>query len=328
MEISDTSHAGEARRVAVKFAEASGLGEEDRSRLAIIITELATNILKHAGRGTIICEAIWSNKIGGLRIISVDQGPGIRNVALALQDGYSTSGTNGSGLGAVQRLSKYFEVYSQTDRGTCVLSDFWPQKKTPIEDDRIQVGTVSIALRGEGASGDGWAVKPSADHTSIMVVDGLGHGAYAAEAAREAERVFLESEDGSPATMLRNCHDALKKTRGAAASFVTIASDKGTLSFAGLGNVSSTLITQTNRRGMASHNGTLGHQMSKVQEFTFPWQENSILIMHSDGLTSRWDLDQYPGITNRHPSIIAAVLYRDFKREKDDATVLVVKAVR
>jgi hypothetical protein len=76
---------------------------------------------------------------------------------------------------------------------------------------------------------------------------------------------------------------------------------------------------------MTSHNGTLGHELRKIQEFSFPWEPESLLIMHSDGLGSRWDLSQYPGIMRKHASMIAAVLYRDFERQRDDVTVLVAK---
>ena len=92
-----------------------------------------------------------------------------------------------------------------------------------------------------------------------------------------------------------------------------------------LGNIAATLITRQGRRGLASYNGTLGHQMHTIHEFSAPWNEDSILVMHSDGLISRWDLDTYPGIISKDPSIIAAALYRDFDRERDDVTVLVAR---
>ena len=158
-----------------------------------------------------------------------------------------------------------------------------------------------------------------------MVVDGLGHGPLASDAAREAERVLDETASLSPATILQDCHDALRKTRGAAAAIAAISLEKKLVFFAGVGNISGTLISVNSRRGMTSHNGTLGHEIRKFQEFSFPWESQSVLIMHSDGLGSRWDLNQYPGIMTKHASVIAAVLYRDFERQRDDVTVLVAK---
>ena len=78
---------------------------------------------------------------------------------------------------------------------------------------------------------------------------------------------------------------------------------------------------------MASHNGTVGHHMPRIQEFTYPWNADSVVILHSDGLTSRWDLDRYPGIWTKHPSLISAMLHRDFWRRRDDVTVLVAKTI-
>jgi serine/threonine protein phosphatase PrpC len=158
-----------------------------------------------------------------------------------------------------------------------------------------------------------------------MVVDGLGHGEFAAEAAREAERIVSEAQSSTACQIVRDCHDALKKTRGAAIAVAIIDHPKKVMSFCGLGNVSAVLLSATGRRGLASHNGTVGHTLHRIQEFTVPWDEESLLIMHSDGLGSRWDLDRYPGILRKHPSLLAAVLYRDFARQRDDATVLVVK---
>lgn len=324
IEIRDISAAGEARRAAVQSAQSVGMGETDCGVVAIAVTELVTNVVKHAGAGKMLCEPIAENGTRGIRILCLDKGPGIRDVGLALQDGYSTSGTMGNGLGAVQRLSSRFDLHSAPERGTCILAEFWPNKKAP-SGSGFTVGVVSQAMRGELVCGDGWGTRPTGDRSFFMVVDGLGHGTFAAEAAREAERVLRETRSTSTAMIIQDFHDALKKTRGAAAAIAAISQEHGTLVFAGVGNISGAVLNGQSRRGMASHNGTLGHQIHKIQEFTVPWNDDSVLIMHSDGLGSKWDLDQYPGLARKHPSIIAGVLYRDFERERDDVTVLAAK---
>jgi anti-sigma regulatory factor (Ser/Thr protein kinase) len=325
VELNHSSHAGEARRLGVHYAERSGLSEPERGAVAIAVTELATNILKHAKSGAILCESISHNGSSGLRILALDKGPGIPDVSRALQDGYSTSGTPGNGLGAVQRLSTNLELYTSPQNGTCVMAEFWPKREAPRRGLPFQVGAVSLAMRKETVCGDGWRSHPCQGTHLFMVVDGLGHGPYAADAAREAERIVDESRSISPASILQDCHDALRKTRGAAAAIAAISIDTKLVSFAGVGNISGTLVRTNSRRGMTSHNGTLGHQLHKIQEFAFPWDADSVLIMHSDGLGSKWDLNQYPGILSKHSSIIAAVLYRDFERQRDDVTVLVAK---
>jgi len=323
-EIVDLSHAGEARRSAVECAAAMGMNETDCGKVAIAVTELATNLVKHARHGKILCEPVACEGIRGVRVLSLDRGPGIHNVPAALEDGYSTYGSCGNGLGAVRRLATVFDLYSAPEFGTCILAEFWPHGR-PNGAQSFSFGVVSLAMRGEPVCGDGWGTRTTADHSFFMVADGLGHGPFAAEASREAERVLANSHSASAGSILRDCHDALKKTRGAAAAIAEISREKGTLAYAGIGNIFAAVIDGTTRRGIASHNGTLGHQMHKIQEFTVPWSEESMLIMHSDGLSSKWDLNQYPGLAGKHPTIIAAILYRDFRRERDDATVMAAK---
>ncbi len=326
-EIADPSHAGEARRIAVDCANSIGMDETESGKIAIAVTEMATNLVKHAQRGTILCEPVARNGGWGLRVVSIDKGPGIHDVSAALRDGYSTFGSSGNGLGAVRRLSSTFDLYSVPGLGTCIFVEFWPQKKHSAAKS-FSLGVVSLPLRGEQVCGDGWGTRVVADRSYFMVVDGLGHGQFAAEAAREAERVLADSQETSPANILRDCHDALKKTRGAAAAIAEVSRERKLVTFAGVGNISAVVIDGPARRGIASHNGTLGHQMHKVQEFTVPWNEDSILIMHSDGLGTKWDLNSYPGLASKHPNIIAAMLYRDFQRQRDDVTVMAAKNIQ
>jgi serine phosphatase RsbU (regulator of sigma subunit) len=160
----------------------------------------------------------------------------------------------------------------------------------------------------------------------LMVADGLGHGILASEAAREAERVFASSRTSSPTPILQDSHDALKKTRGAAMAVASLNLENKLVSFAGVGNIGASLVRPSGlSRGMASHNGTLGHHLHRIQEFTFPWEVDSVLVMHSDGLKTSWDLKLYPGVWRKHPALIAGMLYRDFYRDRDDVTILVAK---
>jgi anti-sigma regulatory factor (Ser/Thr protein kinase) len=329
IQIEEPSQAGEARRRALAFAEDLQMNETRCGQVALATTEIATNLVKHAVKGHILVQALRQNGKLGLRVMGVDKGPGIASINQALADGHSTAGSMGTGLGAIRRISDTFDVYSIPGSGTVVSAEFWVGTRTAsLNGGAMDVGVISEPIAGEDECGDGWGMRPLHDGTILMVVDGLGHGILAAEAAREAELVLANSKDESVLAILENVHHALKKTRGAAAAIARIEKQSRLLRFAGVGNVSASLVAPGFSRGLVSHNGTLGQNMQRVQEFTLPWNQDSVLVMHSDGLASRWDLENYPGIWSKDPSMIAALLHRDFSRGRDDVTVLVAKEPR
>lgn len=325
IQVSDSSHTGEARRSAARYSEELCFGEKSRGALAIVVTEIVTDLVKHAGTGMLLLEPVRHNGDSGVRVLAVDKGSGIRDLNRALQDGHSTAGTPGNGLGAIKRLSDVFDVYSMPGVGTAVLAEVWHSEKPTKQHCAMDVAVISHPIRGEEVCGDGWSVKQTAACTLLMVADGLGHGILASEAAREAERIFALSRTDSPTPILQDSHGSLKKTRGAAMAIASLNLERQILTFAGVGNIGASIVAPGVSRGMPSHNGTVGHHLHKLQEFSFPWNSQSMLIMHSDGLSARWDLSAYPGIWTKHPAIVAGLLYRDFSRERDDVTVLVAK---
>jgi anti-sigma regulatory factor (Ser/Thr protein kinase) len=326
IEVRESSQTGEARRKAAEFAQKLQLGEIRAGAATLAATEMATNLVKHAGGGTLFLQRVQENGNTGLRLISIDKGPGIPDVTQALQDGHSTAGSMGSGLGAVRRVSDVFEVYSAAGVGTLIRAEFWEDDhRDSAAYGNINVAAISEPIPGEQECGDGWGVRRFADSLVLMVVDGLGHGALAAEAAREAEQILKLAQTDSPLRILQDIHDALRKTRGAAVAVARIQEAQALLSFAGIGNVAGSIVSPGASRSLASHNGTAGHQILRMQEFTYPWNADSILVMHSDGLGSRWELERYPGIWGKHSSLISALLHRDYWRGRDDVTVLAAK---
>ena len=315
--VNDASHVGEARRFANTLAEAIGLDENTRGRLGIVVTELATNLYKHAKSGRLVIRAL---REGGVEILSVDKGPGIANVALSLQDGYSTGGTPGTGLGAIRRQSDDFDIFSSQGRGTVIRTQVGAKRRRPTEAG-FEVGAICIALEGETVCGDGWSSREDADHLSLLVADGLGHGHLAHKAALEAIETFQQSSNESADLMIKRVHGRLKGTRGAAVFALNV--ENGKVAFSGLGNIRATVVAQEKVQTLISQNGTAGLQMRTAQELSAGWKKGDLLVVHSDGVSSRWNLDDYPGLRNRHPSVVAAVLHRDFSRGSDDATVIV-----
>lgn len=324
--VTERSQSGDARRRAVALAEDLRLDQACCGAVALAATEMATNLVKHAGGGHLLLQRVGNNGDSGVRIISVDKGPGIRDIGRALSDGPSSTGSLGSGLGAIQRASSGLHLYSTPNAGTILSAEFCSHEtKQFTKGMKFDIGYVSEPVAGEEVCGDGWGARPFRENLRLMVVDGLGHGVLAADAAREAERIFELRQGESLAAILQDTHLALRKTRGAAFGLAQIDVERNLLSLVGVGNIAASVVAPGLSRSLASHNGILGQNMERVQEFTVPWNENSVLVMHSDGLGSRWDLDRYPGIWSKHPAVIAALLHRDFFRGRDDVTVLVAK---
>jgi anti-sigma regulatory factor (Ser/Thr protein kinase) len=328
--ITEMSQAGEVRRTASKLCSDLGFSEAETGTVAIIIAEIAKNLVKHAGAGEIIIRPFSSGGFSWLDILGLDKGPGMNNIGQCLQNGHSTAGSPGTGLGAISRLSTVFDVFSVRDRGTVLLSRFAGEKgghkrpKSPV----LEMGAVCVPIKGEDAPGDGWAVGESNERTLLMVVDGLGHGALASEAAREAERIFREHLSLGSKEMVEHIHAALKKTRGAVVAVAEVLHRENVVKYTGVGNISALLHSAERSRNMVSMNGTIGGEVRKIQEYSYPWApcENGrhpLLIMNSDGLATLSGLDRYPGLENRHPALVAGILYRDFTRGRDDAVVLV-----
>ena len=206
-----------ARRAGVDLARQLGFDETRAGKLALIITEAATNVVKHAVRGEIILRAISQNADCGVEVIAVDSGPGIENLNASMRDGVSTTGTYGVGLGAISRLADDFDLYTAPGQGTVLWMQLWAIASTERRAE-WDIGVVCLPMASEEESGDDWASMSTPNSLTVMVADGLGHGPDAAQASRAAVNVLLQSADAGPATVIGQAHDALARTRGAAVS--------------------------------------------------------------------------------------------------------------
>jgi len=320
--VTDLSQPGEARRVASLMAKNLEFTEVRCGQVEIIVTELASNIALHGGGGHLILAGWMCTGKKRIDILAIDKGHGIPNVGAALEDGFSTRGTSGTGLGAVSRMASLFEVFTQPDQGTVVLARLSDETK---QRSPLIVGGVSIPVVSEVACGDAFASAHTSSRSVFMVVDGLGHGPEAAAAATAALEVFENYRSDPPAEIIHRLHEGMRSTRGAAAAVAEIRHDRGIVTYCGVGNVAGVVLTAEHglTRSMISHSGIVGHQVEQATEFTYPWSPTSRLVMHSDGLKANWVLRSYPGLLNKDPALIAAVLYRDQNRTRDDATVVV-----
>ncbi len=326
--VHDPSQVAEPRRGARALAGRLGFSEERAGQLEIVVSELATNLAKHAVGGELILRAIRDELSPGdpegIEALAVDRGPGMRDVALSRTDGHSTSGSLGHGLGAIERQSGFCEIYT-APAGTVSVARVW-RGETPAGTGRYEAGAVIVSKPGEDVCGDDWDFRLRDGRLAVMVADGLGHGLAAHTASREAMAVFRRAHELPPARVIEDVHGALKATRGAAVAMLATDTARGVAQYAGVGNISTVMVPAAGtRQSFISQNGTAGHTIPRLREHQYPVPAKAIFVMHSDGLATQWDLAAYPGLRLRHPSIIAAVLYRDFGRRRDDVTVIVIK---
>lgn len=357
-ELADASGVAFARRGAAELARQIGFDETDLGRVALVVTEVSTNILKHAGHGELLVRPLAAAPDGepaaGIEIIGIDKGPGMSDVRLAFRDGSSTAGTPGTGLGAVRRLSEEVSVYSQPSLGTVLravlrsrASGAFAASTLARANPAIDVDGICVPYPGEQVSGDAWSAEADQSGLTLTVADGLGHGPDAHVAAACAIDVVRRRAGRSPAELMQLAHGALRSTRGAAAAIARLDLARGRLGFAGTGNIAASVfnvrrpwlvsgahdaprvVRPDDAPGhwqLTSRNGIVGHTMRDVQEFEVEWTRDALVVLCSDGIGTRWDLSAYPGLLLQPAVMIAAVLYRDFARRRDDATVVVVKA--
>ena len=314
--VGDGSEVAEARRAATRAAEALRFDETAKGKAALIATELATNLVKHGGGGSIL---FVPN--GSLTMIAIDKGRGIASVNAALRDGYSTAGSPGTGLGAVGRAADLVDIYTVPNGGTAVLCRIGATPATALH-----VGGVCIPKPGEEIAGDAWQSFMTRDTVTIAVADGLGHGPLASTASAAAMRSIAARSEDQLEHILADMHTALRPTRGAAVGIARIHTAVGRLDFAGVGNIAGGAVAGDATRRVVSLPGIVGHEMRKVQTFSYPFSSSTVLVLHSDGISSSWNLANYPGLVEHDPALIAAVLFRDYCRGTDDATVVVIKA--
>jgi anti-sigma regulatory factor (Ser/Thr protein kinase) len=320
--VADSTQVSEARRSVSERTAALRFSGLKSGEAAIVATEMAGNLAKHGGGGELLLRTIGDETNAGIELLAIDRGRGM-DVEKCLVDGYSTASSPGTGLGAIRRLSATSDFYSIDGGGTAVLATIWcnPARET----DEWDVGGINVPLPGEEICGDAWVVRCHDGGIDVMLVDGLGHGREAAKASMAAVNAFLANRGRSPAQHLEAADSALQSTRGAAMGVAVINPRRGEVAYAGIGNTVAIVLSDGTPQHLVSFGGIVGQRRIPRREFSSIWNPESMFIAHSDGIATRWSLNAYPGLLARHPSIIAGILYRDFARGRDDASIVVIK---
>jgi anti-sigma regulatory factor (Ser/Thr protein kinase) len=317
--VEDASAVASCRAAAAALAGTPEFPANRADQLALAVTEAASNLHKHAQAGALLVRACWHAGQSGVEVVTVDGGPGFRDVSAAMRDGHSSAGTLGIGLGAIRRLADFCDVYSVAGHGSALIARFWP---VPAEYSPECAG-LTRPIIGEIECGDGFAAVRTGEALTAILCDGLGHGPLAAKAAGDALQAVLEDPAEEPAVLLERVHRRLATTRGGAVGIVRVTG--GQARFAGLGNVAAWILAAGERSGMLSVPGIAGHQARTIRQFGYQLPAGAAVVLHSDGLTSRWDIRALPGLENRDPLVIAAELLAEAGVHRDDAGILVLK---
>jgi anti-sigma regulatory factor (Ser/Thr protein kinase) len=317
--VEDASAVASCRSAAAAMAGKLAFPAARADQLNLAVTEAASNLHKHAREGALLLRISRDEAVPGIELVTVDAGPGLRDVRAALRDGHSTAGTLGIGLGAIRRLADFCDLYSMPWHGTGLVARFWPTPRQPA------VGCAGLIrpIGSEIESGDAFAAIQSGETVTAILCDGLGHGPLAATASSAAIASVLEDPHGEPAILLERVHRRLDRTRGGAVGIVQIAGQVAR--FAGLGNVAAWILSGGSRTGMLSVPGIAGHQARTIRQFEYQASGDAVIVLHSDGLSSRWDIGALPGLAGKDPLVIAATLLAEAGIHRDDAGVLVLK---
>lgn len=320
--VGDPSGIGAARGLARRMSLRAGFDDRGSSEAQIVATELATNLVRHARRGSFAVHTAP----GELTLATWDDGPGIADVEAAFSDGFSTSGGSGTGLGAIRRLSLSADVLSSRADGTVVLVRLGRSAPADRPGSTFSVGGWAIPMSGEGPCGDAFATRRDGDALTLVLADGLGHGPDAADAAQAALSCLPGPGDRSPAELLEAMHEQLRRTRGAAISIARLEPAAERVTFAGLGNVSGVVLTPTGRKTLLGHPGIVGREARRFEQHVHPLDPVATVLLHTDGVREGWTPERHPGVLREEPLVVASAVIRDAERGRDDVGVLVARA--
>ncbi|GAC1592761.1 MAG: serine/threonine protein kinase [Ginsengibacter sp.] len=307
-----------------KIAGTVGFSSKKMAELDIIIAEITSNIVKHATSGGEILVKVLDEK-NGIEIISIDNGPGMAAVNKMMEDGVSSTKTLGQGLGSIKRLSDQLDIYSQPNWGTVLLCRLFKSPPKLQKIPKFQIGVVMLPKFGETVCGDDYHYNLNGNHIRVALSDGLGHGKEANLASVQTIQIYKENLEMLPNKQIINVHEGSRKTRGAVMYAMHVDTLNKQVMYCGVGNISAKILSGNKIKSCVSYNGIVGHTIPRtLNNHSLIWSKNDIILLHSDGLSTRWDLQKYPLITTHDPTLIAAVLYKDFCRKNDDVTIIVI----
>lgn len=310
-----------------QLAVAAGFDEKKVGEIDIVVAEMVSNLVKHAGGGEVWAGIVKIDGIDALELISVDGGVGITDISRMMVDGVSTKNTLGHGLGAMKRLSDVFQMYSLKDWGTVLLIRILKEPKPlfmkPL---KMEIRSLLLPKPGEVECGDGFFYSNNSHHLKLFLGDGLGHGKEAARAVEKAGEAFLNCPETDPAQIIRFINTEVKKTRGLVGTVMVFDWKKAQWHTCGVGNIYTRFISPVQTRNYMPYNGIIGLNVPRSLNVQVIDHENGqVLLAASDGLKSKLDTQKYSSIWRYDLSVLSAALIKDFGRFTDDSSVAACK---
>ncbi|QIP17312.1 SpoIIE family protein phosphatase [Spirosoma aureum] len=323
----DRSYLALIKKGVSRMAGEIGFHTQRLHEIDLIVAEMVSNLIKHAGGGDLLVRPFRTSANAGLELISIDSGPGMADPARMMQDGVSTTGTLGNGLGAIHRLADQAQLYSLRGWGTILLARIFTHPQIAAAPG-FEFRSLLVPMPGEEVCGDGFYVKRTTDHLKLFLGDGLGHGPEAHRAVQEAIKAFRLCADHRPVDIIRHMHRAVNKTRGLVGSVVVYDVTSRQWNWCGVGNIASRILHLSVTKNLMPYNGIIGLNLpATMHDHVLPLERGQLLVMCSDGLQSRWDHAKYPLIHRYDLAILAAALYKDYARQTDDTSVFIGRFV-
>lgn len=326
-EVQERSFVAFIKRELHHGAVQAGFPETKVGAIDIIVSELTSNLVKHAGSGELLYRFTKENNMPVLELLALDNGPGIRDITHSMKDGVSTTKTLGQGLGAMERLSDVFQLYSLPSWGTVTYCRMAARQETPASvGNGLLFKVLNVSKPGETVSGDGCNIIQNRREARILLGDGLGHGPEAHAAANSAIEVFKQNRDTDPVEVLRSIHHHVKKTRGLVGTVVIADFGEKKWKICGIGNISTRLYDGLIPKNYISYNGIIGLNIpTTLKSHEADMGKHQCIVMTSDGLRTRWELSQFPSILRYDPLVLAAAIYKDNARKNDDMSILICR---
>lgn len=329
--IEDRSYLSFVKREIHSLISKAGFSTMRAGEVDIVVSELLTNLIKHAGSGEIFYRLTEeSNNKRAFEVYCIDNGPGNNNITKMMRDGASSSNTLGHGLGAIDRLSNFFQIYSAVGWGTIayarILPDEAQKKISSPPKNEIHIDALQVCYPGENVCGDGYFSRKINDETQLFLGDGLGHGANANEAVQTAIEAFKACTETEPVEILRFMHQRVKRTRGLVGTVASYNHTKKEWKVCGVGNITVRFYEGLVSKKVMSHNGIIGLNIPTfMNSHVLSNADYQYIVMFSDGIKNHWDLNQFPGILKYAAPIMAAAIFKDNARKTDDMTLLIGK---